>query len=97
MKKFLELLLGTGLILLERNQTAKSIRRGVAGNIDEISDIAQDKYDIAAERVARASRALRGDDSHAFGNTLRVVAGIGVGVGVGLLVAPPVAGRLERR
>jgi len=46
------------------------------------------KYEDAAERVAKASRAIRGEDNHALGNALRLAAGVGVGIGVGLLFAP---------
>src|ERR1700731_4958591 len=46
------------------------------------------KYEDAAGRVAKASRAIRGEDNQALGNALRIAAGIGVGIGVGLLLAP---------
>ena len=50
-------------------------------------DAVQQKYEDAADRVAKASRAIRGEDAHVLGNALRLAAGMGVGIGLGLLFA----------
>jgi ElaB/YqjD/DUF883 family membrane-anchored ribosome-binding protein len=89
MNKMLKILLGVGLYLLEQSDTAtKNVRDRAAGPLGDLRDAAQEKYEIAAERMARASKAIRGDDSDVLRNTLLFTAGIGVGVGVGLLLAP---------
>jgi gas vesicle protein len=88
MKKLLKLLLGTGLFVLEQSDRGTNMRDRAGRKIDDLRDVAQQKYDEAADRVARASRALRGEDSQAVGNALRLAAGIGVGISVGLLLAP---------
>jgi ElaB/YqjD/DUF883 family membrane-anchored ribosome-binding protein len=89
MNKMLKILLGVGLYLLEQSDTAtKNVRDRAAGPLGDLRDAAQEKYEIAAERMARASKAIRGDDSDVLRNTLLCTAGIGVGVGVGLLLAP---------
>jgi ElaB/YqjD/DUF883 family membrane-anchored ribosome-binding protein len=89
MNKFLKLLLGTSLYLLEQSDhVAKNVRDRAAGQVDELRDVAQQKYETAVNRVARASRAIRGEDSYVLRNTLRFAAGVGVGIGVGLIFAP---------
>ena len=89
MNKMLKILLGVGLYLLEQSDTATTnVRDRAAGPLGDLRDAAQEKYEIAAERMARASKAIRGDDSDVLRNTLLFTAGIGVGVGVGLLLAP---------
>jgi ElaB/YqjD/DUF883 family membrane-anchored ribosome-binding protein len=89
MNKFLKLLLGTSLYLLEQSDNAtKSARERAAHQIDDLRDVAQQKYETAASRVARASRAIRGKDSYILSNALRFAAGVGVGIGVGLILAP---------
>jgi gas vesicle protein len=88
MKKLLQMLLGSGLYLLEQSDRTNNMRDRAARKIDDLRDSVQQKYEDAADRVAKASRAIRGEDSHALGNALRLVAGIGVGIGVGLLLAP---------
>ena len=88
MKKLLKTLLGTSLYLLEQSDGAQNGRDRAPSRIDDLRDAVQQKYEDAAERVAKASRAIRGEDNHALGNALRLAAGIGVGVGVGLLLAP---------
>jgi len=89
MNKMLKILLGVGLYLLEQSDTAtKNVRDRAAGPLGDLRDAAQEKYEIAAERMARASKAIRGDDGDVLRNTLVFTAGIGVGVGVGLLLAP---------
>jgi hypothetical protein len=88
MKKLLKLLLGTGLFVLEQSDRGTNMRDRAGRKIDDLRDVAQQKYDEAADRVARASRAIRGEDNQALGNALRLAAGIGVGISVGLLLAP---------
>ncbi|HXR16958.1 MAG TPA: YtxH domain-containing protein [Terriglobales bacterium] len=87
--KLFKLLLGTGVYLLEQSDTAtKSARNRAAGQIEDLRDAARDKYERASDRVLRASRAIRGEDSNLLGNTIYFVAGAAVGVGVGLIFAP---------
>jgi ElaB/YqjD/DUF883 family membrane-anchored ribosome-binding protein len=89
MKRFLKLLLGTSLYLLEQSDhVAKNVRERAVGEIEDLRDVAQEKYETAAARVARASRAIRGEDSYVLRNTLRFAVGVGVGIGVGLIFAP---------
>jgi gas vesicle protein len=88
MKNFLKLLLGSSLFLLERSDRTKDARDLAARKIDDLREVVQQKYEDAADRVAKASRAIRGEDDEVLGNALRLVAGIGIGIGVGLLVAP---------
>ena len=89
MNKFLKLLLGTTLYVLEQSdQSTRKIRNRAADNIDDLRDMAQEKYATASDRVSRASQALLGEDSHVFGNVLSLAAGIGIGVGIGLIFAP---------
>jgi hypothetical protein len=89
MNKFLKTALGVGLYLLEQSDNAsKGVRDQAAGPLGDLRDAAQEKYTIAAERLARASKAIRGDDGAVIRNTLLFGAGIGVGVGVGLILAP---------
>ena|ERR1022692_894083 len=95
MKNFLKLLLGSGLFLLEQSDRTHDMRDRAARKVDDLRDVVQHKYEDAADRVARASRAIRGQDNQALGNALRLAAGIGVGVGLGLLFAPA-SGRQTR-
>jgi ElaB/YqjD/DUF883 family membrane-anchored ribosome-binding protein len=89
MKKLLKLLLGTGLYVLEQSDsTTKKMRDRAAGELNDLRDAAQEKYEVAVDRVTKASRAIRGEDSAILGNALRFAAGIGVGVGLGLMLAP---------
>jgi len=89
MNKFLKLLLGTSLYLLEQSDGAtKGVRDRAVDQISDLREAAQEKYEVAADRVARASRAIRGEDNRVLSNTLRFVAGVGIGIGVGLLLAP---------
>jgi len=89
MNKFLKLLLGTTLYVLEQSdKSTKKVRNRAADNLDDLRDLAQEKYATASDRVSRASQALMGEDSHVLGNVLSLVAGIGIGVGIGLIVAP---------
>jgi gas vesicle protein len=89
MNKFLKLLLGTSLYLLEQSDhTTKKARDRAAERIDDLQDVARQKYQTAADRVARASRAIRGEENEVLFNLLRFAAGVGVGIGVGLILAP---------
>ena len=89
MDKFLKLLLGAAMYVLEQSdESTKKIRNRAASNIDDLREMAQDKYEVASDRVARASRAIRGEDSQVLGNVLSLAAGIGIGVGIGLVFAP---------
>lgn len=89
MNKFLKVLLGTSLYALDQSdRMTRKNRDRVAANLGDLRDTVQDQYETAADRVARASRAIRGEDSHAVGNVLRLVAGVGIGIGIGLLFAP---------
>jgi gas vesicle protein len=89
MNKYLKLLLGTSLYLLEQSdKSTKKVRDRAAEQIEDLRDAAQHGYETATNRVARASRAIRGEDSNVLGNALRFAAGLGVGLGVGLIFAP---------
>ena len=90
MNKFLKLLLGTTLYVLEQSdQSTRKIRNRAADNIDDLRDMAQEKYATASDRVSRASQALMGEkNSHVVGNILSLAAGVGIGVGIGLIFAP---------
>jgi len=88
MNKFLKTLLGTSLYLLEQSDGAQNGRDRAAREIDDLRDAVQQKYEDAADRVAKASRVIRGEDNPALGNAVRLAAGIGVGIGLGLLFAP---------
>ena len=88
MRNFFKLLLGTSLCFLEQSDHSKNVRRLAAGKIDDLRDAVQQRYEDAADRVAKASRAIRGQDNQSLGNALRLAAGVGVGLAVGLLLAP---------
>ncbi len=89
MSKLLKLLLGTGLYLLDQSDRAtKDAREQAMGQMEDLRAAAQRKYEFAANRVSRASRAMRGEDGEGLRNALLFVSGIGVGVGVGLILAP---------
>jgi len=89
MKKLLKLLLGTGLYILEQSDhTTKKVRERASEEMNDLRDVAQQKVEIAVDRLTKATRAIRGEDHQVLGNTLRFAAGIGVGVGLGLILAP---------
>ncbi len=89
MNNVLKLLLGTGLYLLEQSdQSTRKIRDRAAGNLSDLRDLAQDKYEAATDRVSKASRAIRGDDSQIVGNALSLAAGVGIGLALGVIFAP---------
>ena len=82
-KVFLNLLLGTGIYLLD------SMRGRMAGTVEDLRSRAQDTYETASDRVSRAADVIRGDDgSAALGAAGAALLGLGVGVGIGLLLAP---------
>lgn len=89
MNKFLKLLLGTTMYVLEQSdQSTRKMRKRAADNLDDLQDLARDKYEIASDRVSRASQAILGEDSRVLGNVLSLAAGVGIGVGLGLIFAP---------
>ncbi len=89
MNKFLQGLLGAGLYLLEQSDNAtKAVRDRASDRLDDLNDMARDKYKVAADRVSRASDVLQGNDRSAVGDALRFAAGLGIGIGIGLLLAP---------
>jgi gas vesicle protein len=89
MNKFFKLLLGTSLYLLEQSDRAtKKVRDRAAGQFEDLRDVAQEKYETVANRVARASKAIRGEDSSVLRSALCFAAGTGVGIGIGLILAP---------
>lgn len=89
LNKLLKIALGTGLFMLDQSdRTRKNMRKRVSDHVEDLRDFAQDTFETAADRVARASKALRREDSHAGWNMLRFAAGVGVGIGVGMLLAP---------
>ncbi len=90
MNKLLKVLLGTGLYLLDQSDRAtKDVRARAADRMDDLREAAQDKYETASDRVARAASALCEDnDSHAIRNSLGFIAGLGIGAAVALLFAP---------
>jgi hypothetical protein len=89
MNKFLKLLLGTTLYVLEQSdQSTKKMRNRAADNLGDLRNTAQEKYATASDRVSRATEALMGEDSRMLGNVLSLAAGIGIGVGIGLIFAP---------
>ena len=88
MKKLLKTLLSTSLYLLEQSDGAQKGRNRAASRIDDFRDAVRQKYEDATDRVAKASRAIRGEDNPDLGNAVRLAAGIGVGIGLGLLFAP---------
>ena len=89
-KVLLNLLLGTGVYLLE------SMRGRMGGTVDDLRSRAedfrskaQDTYETASDRVSRAAGVIRGDDeSNLLGTAGCALLGLGIGVGIGLLLAP---------
>jgi len=79
---FLNVLLGTGLYLLD------SMRDRLADGVEDLRHRARDTYETTSDRVGRVSDAIRGEDSRFLGSAAAVLLGIGVGVGVGMLLAP---------
>ena len=62
MNKFLKLLLGTSLYLLDQSDSlTKGARDRAADRFSDLRDVAQEKFETASDRVTRASRAIRGE------------------------------------
>jgi len=89
MNSFLKLLLGTTLYVLEQSdKSTRKVRSRAADNLDDLRDLAQQKYAVASDRVSRASSALMGEDTRILSNVLSLAAGVGIGIGIGLIFAP---------
>ena len=78
----LNVLIGTGLYLLD------PVRDRLASGIEDLTDRAQDTYEMAAGRMGRATQAMRGEDHRGINTTAALLLGVGIGVGVGMLLAP---------
>ncbi len=81
-KTLLNVLLGTGLYLLE------PVRERLAENFENVTSRARDTYDEASDRLGRAGDVIRGEDHRGLGTAMAVLIGVGIGVGVGILLAP---------
>lgn len=81
-KALLSTLIGTGLYLLD------PLRNRIADRLDDLSDRSSDIYDLASDRLGRASRVVRGEDHRFMSSAGAMLLGMGVGVGLGLLFAP---------
>ena len=82
-ESLLNALFGTGLYLLE------NLRERLPDNMDDIKGRARETYEIASERLGRATDVLAGkENSRTFGKVSALLIGVGIGVGVGLLIAP---------
>ncbi len=89
MKDILKVALGTGLFVLDQSDRAKkSVRERVSEGVDDLRDLAREKYQRASNTFEKAATVLRRDDNRGVWNMLRFAAGLGVGVAIGLLVAP---------
>ena len=89
MNKFLKLLLGTTLYVLEQSDiSTRKVRNRAADNLDDLRDLARDRYATASDRVSRASDALMGENHRILGNLLSLAAGVGIGIGIGVMIAP---------
>lgn len=88
-KTLATVLLSAGAYLLEsmRERMADSASDW-SDRAHDLRDRARDTYATASDRAYRASAALRGEDSHIFGNAAALLVGVGIGVGVGMLLAP---------
>jgi ElaB/YqjD/DUF883 family membrane-anchored ribosome-binding protein len=75
-------MLGAGAYLLD------SMRDRLNDNLKDVRHRARDTYDVAADRMSRATDAIRGEDTHYFSTAAAVLIGVGIGVGVGMLLAP---------
>ena len=82
-ESLLSLLIDGGLYLLD------SLRERLPDNMDDLKSRVRDKYDVASDRVGRATSVLRGEeDSEMFGKVGALLVGVGIGVGIGVLIAP---------
>ncbi len=93
-KMLVNVLLGTGLMLLDSLRERISEGIGEVGNraksvdFGEARDRMRQGYETASDRVGRAADALRGEDSSVMTAVLAGLVGVGIGVGVGMLLAP---------
>jgi len=79
----LNLLIDGGLYLLD------SLRERLPDSMDDLKSRVRNKYDIASDRVGRATSVLRGEEeSETLGKVGALLIGIGIGVGIGVLIAP---------
>ncbi len=98
LKDILKVALGTGLFILDQSdRVRKSVRERVSEGVDDLRDLARDKYGAATDNLEKVTRALRHDDNRAAWNVLRFAVGVGVGVGVGLLIAPANGGETRTK
>jgi len=96
MTRFWKVLLGSALYVLDSleqpSHTVRRVRERARDRFDDevghAREIAEQRYETAAERLSNVSRALRGEDNHALANALRFAGGLGIGIGLGLLLAP---------
>jgi hypothetical protein len=89
-KMLMNLLLGTGIYLLEsmRGRMGPAVD-DLRSRAEDFRSRAQDTYETASDRVSRAADVIRGEDgSNVLGTVAAALLGLGVGVGVGLLLAP---------
>ena len=95
--KAAEVAIGTGLYLLNHSDKAKRmVRDRVSDQVDDLRDRlgdlrdrASNTYDVAADRVVKAAKVLRGDnDANAAWNIVRFALGLGAGIGIAFLFAP---------
>jgi len=87
MNQFLRILFGMGLMLTEPQQRHQMYNR-VTDKLDDVADQALRGYEVATDRVKRAYRSARGDDTRVLASAGSFLIGVGVGVGAGLLLAP---------
>ena len=82
-KNLLNLLLGAGVLLLDplRDRLTDSIGDW-KDRAEDLRGKARDSYEMASDRVSRASDLIRGEDHSIVSQTLAFVAGVGIGVGV---------------
>ena len=64
MKKFLKVALGTSLFILDQSDRArKNVRERVGNQVDDLRDVAQANYQVAADRIGRVADTIRGYDT----------------------------------
>src|SRR5205814_752565 len=66
-----------------------SFRERLPDSMDDLKSRVRNTYDIASDRVGRATSVLRGEEeSETLGKVGALLIGIGIGVGIGVLIAP---------